>query len=93
MNALANSVHNHVSVFSLSMGAPLCQEEGLVGLISLFPEPCAGGGAMQGCWKYLSDSGASAFPTGLLAPTAPPRPTPPPLSPTSGFISNPFSDP
>lgn len=53
MNALANSVHHHVSVFSLSMGAPLCQEEGLAGLISLFPEPCAGGGAMQGCWESL----------------------------------------
>lgn len=92
MNALANPVHHQVSVFSLSMGTPLCQEEGLVGLISLFPEPCAGGGAMQGCWEYLSDSGAGAFPAGLLVPTAHP-PHPHPMSPMSGFISNPFSDP
>lgn len=79
MNALANPIHHHVSVFSLSVGAPLCQEEGLAGLISLFPEPCAGGGAMQGCWEHLFDSGAGAFPAGLLPP-------PQMLLPTSGFI-------
>lgn len=90
MNALANSVHHHVSVFSLSMGAPLCQEEGLAGLISLFPEPCAGGGAMQGCWESLI-LGPVHFLQDCWPPLRPPPP--PPLSPTSGFISNPFSDP
>ena len=83
MNALANPIHHHMSVFSLSVGAPLCREEGLAGLISLFPEPCAGGGTMQGSWEHLSDSGAGVFPAGLLAPSVSP---PQLLSPTSGFI-------
>ena len=82
MNALANPIHHHVSVFSLSVGAPLCREEGLAGLISLFPEPCAGGWGHAGVLGASVCSGAGAFPAGLLSPA----PRSPMLSPTAGFI-------